>query len=317
MTENEFRDALKKSVGHTGLSSARQMKVLAGMKGGEGKVRTWKKMKLSLVLAALVVLSMGVAVAGSSWRVQWDGGLVETGAPTYALTSEADKRMAEIAAQSEHGVVTHVWNMNAQQSDSTGIISGGSEYADSVEELQNWVEADANMVWPSWLPEGYTMEWGRADLECDYYGGYVLQGWETTEDGFIVGRFLIPEKDRLIGGYNLRLVNAKGQILSIDMRLQQAKTQPYVQVTEEGSVTMLNIEGMSNAMLVSSDTQLILLARRILSKPVRINWLNSYPPDESWQESLDFFNSVSILIMAEDPALTQADLLAIFGLTAE
>ena len=43
MTEHQFRDGLKKSVGHIGFSSECQMKVLARMKEGERKVRTRKR----------------------------------------------------------------------------------------------------------------------------------------------------------------------------------------------------------------------------------------------------------------------------------
>jgi len=318
MTEQEFRDALKRQVGTTGLSSDRQYQVLAGMKGEESKMKIRGKMKFALVCVLMMLLAFGMsaAIAGDRMFLKWDGELENVGTPAYYPTTDAFRRM--IALQSEVPCdIAYVWNLNAAENATQGIGGGMSIAVESLEEMQALVCNDGTLPWVTWLPEGYVLQQGRIHYECDYLGEHEVLGWETTQDGFVVARFNIPEEHRVISNYTLWLENAAGEELRVNVRLQKATMGPLVEVSEDETVKKLEAEGVREALLVKSADEAKLLTRRILANAVRITSLFGFETEGSMQENLDFYNSLVTSITYNGKNLTDDDLLAIFGLTTE
>lgn len=318
MTEQKFRDALKRQVGTTGLSSDRQYRVLAGMKGGESKVKVRGRMKFALVcvLMLLLVFGMSAAIAGDRMFLKWDGELENAGTPAYHPTTDAYRRMIALQAKVPCDIA-YVWNLNAAENETQGIGGGMSIAVESLEEMQALVCNDGTLPWVTWLPEGYVLQQGRIHYECDFLGNHDVLGWETTEDGFVVARFNIPEEHRVVSSYTLWLENAAGEELRVNVRLQTATMGPLVEVSEDETVKKLEADGVREALLVKSADEAKLLTRRILTNTVRITSLFAFEREGSMQENLDFYNSLVTNVTYNGKTLTEAALLAIFGLTTQ
>lgn len=322
MTEQEFRDALKRQVGQTGLSSDRQAQVLAGMKGGESKVRTWNKMKIALVMAALVVLSVGAAVAGSSRGVNWAGEVIEVRPLVLAAQSEQELAVDRFAdAAREDGDVVYFWQIHEDGKKKLAWYEGGSStYADSMTEMQAWIEAAALLPWPQWLPDGYTMDTGRVGLACKWPGTHVLRHRATFEDSYDVMWISIPEEYRFVNNYTLRLENEDGKILQIHVNMANRGDEKILRISDDASAEKISIEGMSDALLVDSKTSKVLTARRYLGRNLQYTkfWGFLEPDDQlRLSEQMGLYDSLVLEVNTTDADLSVDALLAIFGLTTQ
>lgn len=322
MTEQEFRDMLKQQVGQTGLSSDRQYRVLAGMKGGEGKVRTWNKVKLSLVLAALVVLSVGAAVASSSRGVNWAGEVIEIWPLGRVTQSEQELAVDRFADEArEDGDVVYFWQIHEDGKKKLAWYEGESNrYADSMAEMQAWIETAALLPWPEWLPEGYAMDIGRVGLACKWPGTHVLRHRATFEDSYDVMWISIPEEYRFVSNYTLRLENDEGEILIISVNMANRGDEKILRISEDASAVKISIEGMSDALLVDSKTSKVLTARRYLGRNLQYTkfWGFLEPDDQlRLSEQMGLNDSLVLEVNTTDADLSVEDLLAIFGLTTE
>lgn len=317
MTEQEFRDALKQSVGHTGLSSDRQMKVLARMKGEERKVRTWNKLKISLVLAVVLVLGMTGAVAGGLGAVDWFGEETTPYDRRIIGHTEDEARMLELHTASMDAVLSVVHALNGQLGDIGGMFDMTCDFfASSVEEMQTWVEADGSLEWVAAIPEGYELELGRVGYACHDDGRFELIEQETTEDGYQVAKFRMPEECRFMQNYVLRIVNDNGDTIRIMVSMHHGEGNQVFNVEEGSEVRQLTVEGKDNALFIASQTEVQLAVREQFDEVI-----GYITPDIRYDgkptQSRSLLGGVTIEITASDETLTADDLLAIFGLTAQ
>lgn len=322
MTEQEFRDALKHQVGQTELSSERQAQVLAGMKGGESKVRTWNKMKLALVLAALVVLTVSAAVASGSRGVNWAGEVIEVRPPVIAAQSEQELAADRFADEArEDGDVVYFWQIHEDGKKKLAWYEGESNrYADGMAEMQAWIENAALLPWPQWLPDGYTMDTGRVGLACKWPGTHVLRHRVTFEDCYDVMWISIPEEYRFVNNYTLLLKNEEGEILQIHANMANRGDEKILRISDDASAEKISIEGMSDALLVESETSKVLTARRYLGRNLQYTkfWGFLMPDDQlRLSEQMGLYDSLVLEVNTTDADLSEDDLLAIFGLTAK
>lgn len=309
MTEQEFRDALKRQVGQTGLSSDRRYRVLAGMNGGESKVRTWNKMKIALVMAALVVLGISGAVAGNWNLVDWQG------EPLQANRVEIDQRMSELMEWRMKGKWASIVKWNEERDTYSGILASKHEVSTpSVEKLRTWVTEDGMLPWPEHIPESYQqVARGSVQYVCSQEGEIRLRSQETTEDGYTISYFEMPQKHRLAAGYDLILRDDESGFLQI-----------YVTLTEDGGTaghpimagdtfTELHVEGMLTANAIESASQTRVALRQAVEPALAHKSVTGYP-DGTIKEYLSEYDCLEIIIIGQG---TPEDLLAIFGLTTE
>lgn len=321
MTEQEFRDALKRQIGQTGLSSDRQYQVLAGMKGGNGKVRIRNKWKIALVLAALVMLGMTGALAGSTWGINWAGEKVEIGPLRVVTMTEQEKEVWKlIESTGEAGDVVYVWHTNADGQKSWAHTTTKDKYADSLEEMQELIAAESLLIWPEWLPEGYEMAIGRVKYDCAWPGQYTLRHAEKNDDGIEVMWMASPEEYRFASNYTLRMENAAGDVLMITVSMENKADNKILEIPEGATASKISIADMEDAMLVSSAASKELAARRFLGRTVKYSSNHRghfYNGEFRMDETLQMYNRLVIQIKATDADMSEADLLAIFGLTAQ
>lgn len=318
MTEQEFRDALKKSVDHTGLSSERQMKVLAQMKGEGKQVRKGSsRMKLILVLAVIAALSVTGAVAGGLGGVDWNGEPTQMPQAIPLSATEQGARVQELFRAPEKGQIVNVVNMNPQEGQIAGIFDSSSDfYASSLEEMAAWVKADGSLAWPVYIPEEYReLRMGRVSYVCSSEGSFELVSREKTDDGYLRYVFEMPEEHRFMSSYFLSLLNEQGEELIVNVAMyDDLSVENAFAVTEDSEVMVLTVEGMDQALAVVSPEETLLAMRCVLEKPLSYTTVES-GYDGSVRQYDDELQNLVIKIIAPD--MTASDMLAIFGLKVQ
>lgn len=319
MTEREFRDALKRSIGQIGLSPERQLQVLAGCGREEHTVRMSSKMKTSLAwaLALAVILGVTGAVASGLGGVDWNGKPVDIPAPGYLADTEEGARVQALYNATEKSLVTTVIDLDVSRSGGVGGMLGTSSnsFASTLEEMRAWVEADGALQWPAYIPAGYSLKLGRVGYSCGTSGALVFVSRETTDDNYLVTTYEIPVEHRFMSDYFMRLQSADGKEMTISVRLDMGASEDDVFTAgDDSTVQMLEIPGMENAMLIHTPEQSTLALRQKLDEPKCSYWMNVYNKSCTSEEK-EVFNRLVIKVTA--PPMDGTDLLAIFGLTAK
>lgn len=318
MTEQEFRDALKQQVGQTGLSSDRQVNVLAAMKGADGKMRGMNKMTTVLILAAVLLLGITSAVATGLNGVGWNGEDAEHGEYRPLAETEEGARLQELFNVPDSVVVPVALNLKAGMGEIAGVIGSTSNiFVSDLEEMQVWVQKDGSLRWMEFLPEGYVLKLGRVGYACSKLGGMELLTQETTDDGYLLAQFLIPDQYRYMCDYFVRLADRKKNELEIHVRMDPVSVQNRTfRAGDDTVVTLLTVPGMDHALELVSGGERRIVLYQAFHAPV---YYHGVELDQSgWRK--DFtgrYEGLTIEIAATDTRLSAADLLAIFGLTAE
>lgn len=319
MTEQEFRDALKKSVGHTGLSSERQIQVLARREREKKKRTMSNQMKIVVVTMMVLLLSVTGAVAAGLGGVDWNGNPAQPPELVPLEDAKNGNRMIEIMEQPGYGVIQCVVAPR-QSIDENGVLNGLTVdfFSESLEEMEAWVKADGTLQWPSILPDGYTLKLGRVGYMCGTPGGLKEISNEKTEDGYMHIQYELSPENRFMNSYFLNMANEAGHELVIHVQMEIGNFLEYTFYAGEGSkVAKLNIMGASNALYIDSELQNKLALRRPLSEikhAYYMDYLDVYIIGGPTERTQDFENVVTVINSTE---LTENDLLAIFGLTAQ
>ena len=311
MTEHQFRDGLKKSVGHIGFSSECQMKVLARMKEGERKARTWSSMKIALAAGIVLLLMTGVtgAIAGGWRMLDWSG------KPLQNQRVASDQRMLELMDKYSNGQAVSVLKWNEEAGDYRGVLAASVDLnVYSFEKLQSLVTADGTLPWPVNIPEEYQqLIQGEVRYSCKAEGEFRLRKQEVTEDGYIISCFLLPNASRFMEGYTLYLRDENRQQLSIWLQLAQ-KQGVYGMPAEDGSTfTELKVDGMLQAVAIESAEKTRVALRQEVRSPLQYKVVKALP-DGVIEESKMEYDCLELQIAGQG---TPAELLAIFGLTAQ
>ncbi len=316
MREQEFRDALKQQVGQTGLSSDRQAQVLAGKKGGEGKVRTWNKMKLSLVLAALVVLSVGVAVATEIVKyVNWDGEPVDYEGPAYTVLEEKtdpvrDPIADELIRNKKLEEILQIFypgRYNAARSE------GHRMKVASLEELRQLAGDDTPLLIPTSVPEGFTLTLSHVFFTCRRGTTYRLLSEEMLDYGIRVQRSACEPEDLFLCSYFLYFENPEGERLNFSGRMLYREENALH--AEDAQVKVLQVTGMEQAICFDHGSYEMVRMRRALEEPIDCQIIlmdrdGIKTPNTDWQ----YFD---LDLQANSTICDVETMLSCFGLTTE
>lgn len=306
MTEQEFRDKLKQSVGHAELSSDRQAKVLAGMHGKPDTVRNWGKIRIALVVGLALLLMTGGAVAGSRYLVDWHG------EPLQIRQAESDERMMQLQDWRTKGKWASIQKRNEALGGYTGILASKMEaYASSLDQLCAWVTADGTLPWAESIPAGYEMVSGSVQYACGPEGEVKLRSQEITEDGYIISCFDMPKEHRFVAGYTLYLRNAERVEVQIQVNLVKMEELPGLLMEDGGTFTELKVEGVQQAVAIEFNGMMRVTLRQTVQPALAYKVVAGYP---EIKESLSECDGIEIGIIGDD---TPQALLAIFGLTVQ
>ena len=319
MTEQAFREALKASVGNTGLSLDRQQQVLAKLRKEDKTVRMSGKMRIALAMAVVLLLGTTGAVAAGSGFVDWNGEPIPASGGT---TPPYMQGLYEHHQEPENGQIITLESIKPPEgSNSLGIGSrrdNSDVYASSVEEMQAWVEAEIDefLPWPVNLPKEYNqLKKGWVHYAVDTYGEYTMLHQEVTEDGlFVRSYFELPDDHLYMDSYTLRLLNAEGQELRIDVYLSAMNYRNHFQADEESRTTVLDVEDFEQVVAIESPVEtLVALRDEFTTYDIRYKEVWGYP-DGVKRESTQNYDCLVIEITGQG---TPEELLSIFGLTAK
>lgn len=306
MTEQEFREKLKQSVGRTGLSSDRQMKVLAGMKEERSRRSTWGKLKIVMVMGMIVLLMTGGAVAGGRYLVDWHG------KPLQMRQVQSDPRMMELKDWRAKGKWASIQKWNEEWETYSGILASGMEaYAPTIDKLQAWVTTDGTLPWPGNIPPTYQMCKGLVEYVCGQEGEIRLRSQETTEDGYIISYFDMPQEHRFIARYAMYLRDDEHHELQIQATLTHADGAYGLPMEDGGTFTALKVEGMQQAVAIKFAGATYVALRQAV-QPALVYKVVGGAPDGLVKEWLNEDDCLEIVIIGHG---TPEELLAIFGLS--
>lgn len=314
MTEQEFRDALKRQVGQSGLSFDRRYSVLEKIGKEEKKMRVSSKVKIGVILALVLAMGMGAAVAAGSLYVGWDGKGVSTG-PIYEWDSSmADKAVALASERPDHEAWRISWPMTETENGGAMFFGEAQITFSTLDEAAELLSEDAYLPWIKVIPDGYSYQRGYATYRPLH--SYERIGEENL-DGFNVERARIPEDQRRMCRYSLTFANEAEQEMYVTVYLDWGDgTGRVFTVGEGGSAKRLVLKGMKDALLTKQPNGTRgLSAHKMLSEPVHvIEELGIFYPD--WDQYIEF-GSIYIGVGTTDDSLTEDDLLAVFALTPQ
>ena len=314
MTEQEFRERLKRAARNDGLTLERQMKVLARIGKEDKKVRMNKPVRIAVVIALVLLLGTATAVAAGSLYVGWDGEGVVPG-PIYDFESSRDDQAIELVLGRPDGEAWHItWPMTETENGGGMSLGTARITINTLSEAAELLSADEYLPWVTTIPDGYTFLKGYAEYRPLY--SYERIGEESI-DGFNVKRARIPEEQRRMCRYSLTFINEAEQELGITAYLDWGDgTGRVFTIGEGGSAKRLVLRDMKDALLTNHPNGTRgLSAHKMLAEPVYvIEELGIFYPD--WDQYIEF-GSIYIGVNTTDDSLTEAELLAIFGLTAK
>lgn len=307
MTEQEFRERLKRAARNEGLTPERQMQVLARSGKEEKMVRMSNKVRIVLVLAVVLLIGATGAAAGGWGMVDWQG-------EPFSNRVSSDRRMLDLMGGKTNGKVKSVMKWKDDVGAYTGSLASGMDYhASTLEKLQAWIIADGTLPWPVNIPEEYQqMSRGTVHAVCGPEGEYRLLDQQITEDGYIITNFAMPEEHVLLDNYSLFVTDNKRRQLQIHVTLAGLNWKRGFPV-EEGSIfTELNVDGMVEAIAIESASETRLALRQEVWPPLTYKTVEGLADGEV-REMLSEYDCLEIEIIGQG---TPEDLLAIFGLTA-
>lgn len=308
MTEQEFRDGLKKSVEHAGLSSERQMEVLAQMKGEKKTVRASNKIGIALVLGLLALLMTGGAVAGGRYLVDWHG------EPLQMRQVQSDPRIMELKDWRAKGKWASIQKWNDEWAAYGGILASGMEvYAPTMDKLQDWVTADGTLPWPGNIPSTYQMYKGLVEYVCGQEGEIRLRSQETTEDGYIISYFDMPQEHRFVARYAIYLRDDEHHELQVQATLTHADGAYGLPMEDGGTFSELKVEGMQKAAAIEF-AGVTYVALRQAVQPALTYKVVGGGLDGLVKEWLNEDDCLEIMIIGHS---TPDELLAVFDLKAQ
>lgn len=319
MTENEFREALKKSVGHAGLSSDRQLKVLARMKGGEAKVRSSNsKMKFVFVLAVVVMMTMGAAVATEIVKyINWEGEPVDYTPPDYGegyereADSLRDPILKELIAGKKVEEILIVRYVGKPVQGEIGTDT--SMTADTLEEVIQLAGADTVLPMPVSIPGGFEMRLNYCFFATKPGTEYRLVAQESYDHGVKVDRYACEREQLFMSSYLMFFENEQGDTLNMSVRI--IRNPEDVLQANAVTVTPIQLEGMDRAIYCETEKYNQLYAYQKLQEPIAYQLISIAP----WGiEVLEAMREGAYLdIQMNSNVLTLDEMLGVFSFTAQ
>ena len=318
MTEQEFREKLKQSVGHTELSPDRQYRVLARMKGGRRKVCSWSKMKISIVISLVVLMTMGAAVATEFVKyVNWEGNPIDYTPPEYQTLDVPvdmlrDPIAEEVTRNKKLEEVLIVYYNGRYQPDK--CVSHRVE-VDALDELRQLAGDENLLPIPVWVPDGFKLVKSHVFFGSKKGTTYQLMGEEYVEAGVSVKRYACDREKLRMCSYFLYFQNEAGERLNFSARMVMDYNADSVLQADGGQVNMKKVEGMDQVVHIDRGEDQFIWMRKNLLEPIPAPIMILGPDDI---EISDVERSYVCLELQANSTVCDLDtMLSCFGLIAQ
>lgn len=321
MTEKELRKSLNDYLPAAGLLENRREALLAQVRAegrpaaaplhlkGENEMSRYGKFRVALVLAAVLLLSVTIAVAtGMSGFVNFKGQPVDDPELIYpTIIPTSTPRPGELSDEAWREIVYQATNtaweykVDVEYETKYGGKGTGRNvqlHVQSLEEMGSLL--DERLPLPE-IPEGYTFLSGYVSMDCDADSAYELVHEETIQESVVIRHYAIPEGEAIPTSYDLTLRNDAGDTIHCIVQLW-SYGEYYFDVAEEDVVRTPAVPGMDDALLLIKPDMTELTMRRGLDEPV-------YVLSETW-----FTSVFQVTEFYVESATTPADvLLSMFG----
>lgn len=333
MTEKQLRESLNEYLPAAGLPEKGREALLAAIRTegppaaplhqkGDNEMSGYGKFRVTLVLAAVLLLSLTIALAaGLSGYVNYRGEPVTrqnmasaTPMPAKPLqTAEAGTEAEEIAALFTSALNDKRLNpddrltiLNWQESadSATSSLSEAQIPLTSMEELAAIWEGVPLPV----LPEGYAFFGGNAYLSCAGDSAYEPDGQETTAEGIVLTRYRIPEGKSVVTSSAVYFKDAQGRYISCLMQLMDEGEDVFFKVNEENTMKPAAVPGMEEALLIASPGGNALHMSCTLNAPVEVWHCDPY----MWENGMSTVTCDRVRIDVQSPSLSAEELLTMF-----
>lgn len=289
MTEKELRKSLNDYLPAAGLPENRREALLAQIRAegqsaaaplhrkGDNEMTRYGKFRVALVLAAVLLLSMTIAVAaGMSGFVNFKGQPVDDPELIYpTIIPTSTPRPGEMTADAWHEIVEQATNTAWEYKVSVEYETkyGGKGTGRNVQRhVQSLEEMDAllgdRLELPD-IPEGYAFLSGYVSMDCDADSAYELVHEETPAEGVVIRHYAIPEGEEIPTSYVLTLRNDAGDTIRCIVQMWN-DADIYFDVAEEDVVRTPAVPGMDDALLLIKPDKTELTMRRGLDEPVYV-----------------------------------------------
>lgn len=334
MTEKELRESLNDYLPTAGLPENRREALLRTIRAdgkpaavplhlkGENEMSKYGKFRVSLVLAAVLLLSFTIALAaGMSGFVNYKGEPVEPQNMVSATPMpENAQQTPETALEDElMALFTAVLNdkrlnpddqltILSMQDSADSATTSVSEARISLSSLEELAALWEGVPLPE-IPEGFTFFTGSAHLSCAGDSAYEPAGQESTPEGVTLTHYTIPQGKAVVTSCAIYLKDAEGRYISCLMRLMHDGENVFFTVNEENSLKTAAVSGMNEALLITSPNGNALHMNGALDAPVEVWYSDPY----MWEKGMKTAVYDKVRIDVQSPYLSAEELLTMFG----
>lgn len=333
MTEKQLRESLKDYLPAAGLPENRREALLAQIRAdgtpasaplhqkGENDMTRYGKLRVSLVLAMVLLLSLTIALAaGMSGFVNFRGEPVEQPHMVSATPMpEQQASGAEPEGEKLAAMFTAVLNdmrLNPDdrltilnwQDDADSASSSVSEVCIALRSMDDLAEFWDGVPMPA-IPDGFAFFTGNAYLSCAGDSAFEPAGQETTPDGIALTYYSIPDGKAVATSCVIYLKDAQGRYVSCMMRLMHDDEDVFFKVGEENGVLTAVIPGMDEALLIASPGGNALHMSCTLEAPAEVWHTDPY----MWENGMTTATYDKVRIDVQSPDLSAEELLSMFG----
>ena len=310
ISANEFRETLDSHASDLKANPWLAQSIIASETKGETKVK--RKWTTSLVIALLIILTLGTVAYGVShmWRtVNWQGEVTNTDEHimieipeesreqfdklTEYMNSVPDNEM--VGAWIDDGTELTLWNSRRRPMRKTFR---------NKEDFLEYMSGITTLTAPASFPEGeYEYFLAEVYMFCKETGKYELV--EDGENGSIhYARFRVDEDDFVPVEYNVAISMRNGKHYNIWSSLRE-EMRDAVYLDEGESVEKIQVKGMDEVLLIKNrkdSAENVVSMHRKLDEPV--GWKLVYG-DNPYREDTGYYSDEYIAIWSNkgaDPA---------------
>ena len=283
---------------------------------GIGGRKMKKKLRVgfaaALVLAILSFSALAAGITGIFSGINWLGEMLPQETPDMPDVTPAP--FTEADARTRFDQEQEILNSRPDRElvvireEKAGSWAPRKQEAGSLEEVRNLTLA-SSLPFPGELPEGYRFADGRVYLSCRPEGEFVLTDCETHPAGFSVERYSVDASMDFVSGYALRFHGLEeGDFITVDvwMDMPEDASGYFISVNPGQRAEAVRVEGMDNAVAVSTPETCILAMRRALSEPVPYLYFTG-----NGQNTVEIYGEVRVDVSAS--RLDASDLADIFS----
>ena len=279
MRKEEAREALNRSLSSLQEDPWLAQRIIASEKG---EVKVKKISRTIMIIAAVIVLGTATALAaGLGGRVNWlgetrtDAELEPAATPIPIVEPEKAEKTGEIDP--------HFYDLLDYAKDREQIIlsteNGGASSArmqtiHSADEFEALVKTGSDLPLPQKIPNGYVFEKGFVELGCLPEGQYVLTSETIHPEGFTETHYTVDPSMDFVRAYTLIFRKESDNTdhadhVQVNVHMV-AYTDPHsftYGISETETAQVVQVEGMDNALLITSPEDGMLVMRKTMAAP--------------------------------------------------